>query len=362
MKRFVVLFSAVVVGFSPGVAQGATALIVGGAGPYAQLSDEQITTALGGYFADHHPRINVPFPGWAGFAYSIDVGADNLIAAIEATEGPKTIGGVSKGAPVIDEVLRRLMDDPYRPPRAELNAVIYGYPNRTVFARNGVEYRPLPATPYDVLIVKAQYDGLSDWPDNTLNLLAVLNALAGSAQLHVDSAFYDIDLVPREAPWYVETTNALGGTTTSILIPTPILPLLRPLAPGGVANSFVRSLDSVLRPIIDSAYDRTSVPVRVTRTAVSASDESHSGGAEWVTPRTARPITGERKPDRLPLVTGDTDDSDESASASPGNGEERAPDRRSDEKAQPRERDGESSPRRAARASRAPASATRGVS
>ncbi|UXA20400.1 PE-PPE domain-containing protein [Mycobacterium sp. SMC-4] len=267
MKRIFVLLSAVAIGFAPGVAHGATALIVGGAGPYAELNEQQIRSALGGYFADYD-LVKVPFPGWSTFAYSIDVGSDNMMAAIERTAGPKTIGGVSKGGPVIDEVLRRLMADPDRPPREELNAVIYGYPNRTVFESNGVEYRPLPETPYDILIVKAEYDGLADWPDDPRNFLAVVNALMGATQLHVNAAFYDINTVPREAPYYIETTNSLGGTTTSILIPTPILPLLRPLAPFGT-NPFVRYLDASLRPIIDAAYDRPAAPTQSARTPVA---------------------------------------------------------------------------------------------
>ncbi|MEZ0339551.1 PE-PPE domain-containing protein [Mycobacterium sp. pV006] len=285
MKRLAVLISAALVGLSPGIATGDTALIVGGAGPYAELDEQQIRSALGGYFATYD-LVKVEFPGWAGLGYSIDVGADNMMTAIAETPGPKTLGGVSKGAPVIDEVLRRLMEDDDRPAPAELNAVIYGYPNRTVFARNGVPYRPLPETPYDVLIVKAQYDGLADWPDNTLNFLAVVNALMGATQFHVDAAFYDIDLVPREAPYYTESVNGLGGKTTSILIPTPILPLLRPLAPNGVATDFVRFLDGLLRPVIDSAYNRAPVGVRSAITS-SAEDEKSSSAVELVKPLSA---------------------------------------------------------------------------
>lgn len=281
MKRLAVLISAALVGFAPGIATGDTALIVGGAGPYAELDEQQIRSALGGYFATHD-LVKVEFPGWASFGYSIDVGADNMMAAIAETPGPKTLGGVSKGAPVIDEVLRRLMNDENRPAPTDLDAVIYGYPNRTVFARNGVPYRPLPETPYDVLIVKAQYDGLADWPDNTLNFLAVVNALMGATQFHVDAAFYDIDLVPREAPYYTESVNGLGGKTTSILIPTPILPLLRPLAPNGVATDFVRFLDGILRPVIDSAYHRAPVPAppAFARTAAPVAVGSPGGGVD----------------------------------------------------------------------------------
>lgn len=253
MYRLFVLLGVIVLGFTPGIANGATALLVGGQGRYAELTDEQMATALGGYFAEYD-RVNVRYPNVGDFGESIEVGADALYAAVYETSGPKIIGGVSRGAPVIDEVLRRLMDDPNPPAPQEFSAVIYGAPSERVFSLSGVPYRPLPETPYDVTVIKTEYDGTSDWPDNQANLLAVVNALLGAAQVHVDAAFYDISTVPSE---YITTThNSQGGTTTSILIPTPVLPLLKSLADNGASPKFIDFLDSILRPIIDSAYDR----------------------------------------------------------------------------------------------------------
>lgn len=254
MKRLVAVLSVAVVGFSPGVANGATALIVGGKGDYATLTDEQMSTALGGYFADD-TRVSVPFPGTADFRHSTEVGEANLYQAIYSTPGPKIIGGVSEGVAAVEEVLRRLMQDQNRPGRDELAVVIYGRPNATLYRFGGVKYQPLPDTPYDILVVKAQYDGIADWPDDPFNLLAVMNALMGAQQLHVAAGFYDISTVPKE---YISTTpgNNGGGTTTTVLIPTPVLPLLKALADRGNSPELVKMLDSILRPIVDSAYRR----------------------------------------------------------------------------------------------------------
>lgn len=238
----------------PGVANSATALIVGGAGKYAVLTEEQMAAALGGRFKDY-TRVNVPFPGLPDdLRYSLDVGTENLHAAVYATPGPKTIGGVSEGAPVVDEVLRRLMNDPNPPPAGELNAVMLGTMSPIWYLFTGVDYRPVADTRYDVMVVKAEYDGIADWPDNWINVLAVANAVLGALQLHVSSAFYDISLVPPE--YVARKTNSEGGTTTTVLIPTPLLPLLKPLADAGASQETIDCLDGVIRPIIDSGYWR----------------------------------------------------------------------------------------------------------
>ncbi|WP_158013722.1 PE-PPE domain-containing protein [Mycolicibacterium vanbaalenii] len=238
----------------PGAAHSATALIVGGAGKYAVLTEEQMAAALGGRFKDY-TRVNVPFPGLPDdLRYSLDVGTENLHAAVYATPGPKTIGGVSEGAPVVDEVLRRLMNDPNPPPAGELNAVMLGTMSPIWYLFTGVDYRAVADTRYDVMVVKAEYDGIADWPDNWINVLAVANAVLGALQLHVSSAFYDISLVPPE--YVARKTNSEGGTTTTVLIPTPLLPLLKPLADAGASQETIDCLDGVIRPIIDSGYWR----------------------------------------------------------------------------------------------------------
>lgn len=254
MKRLCAAVGVLAVGCAPGLASASTALILGGAGRYADLTDEELANALGGYFADYDHRVNVPFAGTDDFGESIDAAADSMYDAVYSTPGKKTIGGVSQTAPAIAEVLRRLENDADAPPPSELDAAMYGAPSPFFFRLSGVDYQPLPETPYNLLIVKAEYDGVADFPDNPFNLLAVVNAYMGYNQLHYQAAFTDISQVPEE--YITKTENPKGGTTTTVLIPTKVLPLLKPFADAGMSDETVAYLDTILRPVIDSAYHR----------------------------------------------------------------------------------------------------------
>jgi hypothetical protein len=240
--------------------------LVGGQGSYAVLTEEQMSTAFGGYFANYDQRVSVPFPGDADFNVSIPEGATNLYNAVYAQPAGTvlTIGGVSKGAPSVIEALRRLeadrenTKDGLQPPDPDhMNVMIYGAPSRIYYA--GVRYRPdLPVTPYDVVLVSAEYDGIADMPDNMFNILAVLNAAQGADMLHVDAAF-NTDFANDPMHYKVEK-NADGGMVTTIVIPytDPILPLLHPMLDAGGDPAKLAKLSAALKPIIDSAYKRNS--------------------------------------------------------------------------------------------------------
>jgi hypothetical protein len=101
--------------------------------------------------------------------------------------------------------------------------------------------------------VFAQYDGVADFPDNPFNLLAVTNAIMGGEQLHVEAANYPI---LTQSTYYSQTTGSNGGTTTIVMIPTPVLPLLQPMLDAGADPAKVAALDAKLRPKIDRAYKR----------------------------------------------------------------------------------------------------------
>lgn len=271
MDRLVVLLGALIVALSTGVANASTALLLGGKGVYATLTEQQMAEAFGGYFADYDRRVNVPFPGKELYS-SVAKGADNLYAAVydPAYAGPKTIGGVSEGAPSVMEVLRRLeadradtTDGKEPPPPSELNVAIYGAPSKRFLGK--LADLPTPVTPYDVLIVRAEYDGLADFPDNGWNMLAVTNAVMGAMTLHVKNSNFDIRNNPTE---YTIDVNEAGGTTTTILIPADVLPILAPMVAFHFDPDFVAKLDSKLRPKIDSAYNRppmeTGIPPTLT--------------------------------------------------------------------------------------------------
>lgn len=299
--------AAVALGMLPGTADASTALLLGGKGKYKELSDQQMAEAFGGYFAGYDKRVNVPFPGTDDLYGSVQVGADNLYAAVYSTAGFKTIGGVSEGAPAVMEVLRRLEadaadpeDGKVPPPKSEMNVAIYGAPSKQLLGR--LADLPVPVTPYDIIIVRAEYDGIADFPDNAWNGLAVVNALMGAAQLHVQQSNFDIRNLPTE---YTIDTNGAGGTTTTILIPTAVLPILGPLVVLHFDPKLVAGLDKTLRPIVDSAYDRppmsTGIPPTLldapatptnTTGATAAATTVHEGLDDTATP--ARPTLFKR--------------------------------------------------------------------
>lgn len=280
MKRLCILLGAVMLGTAPGVGllsgtadATSTALLVGGHGEHAQLTEEEMSTALGGYFARYDTRIGVPFVDTGDYTTKLAVSADALYAAVYDTPGFETIGGVSEGAPAVSLVLNRLMNDRAHPEAghiapdpSDMNVAVYGYVSRMMFFGSGSRYVPLPVTPYDTLIVKAEYDGIADFPDRPLHLLAVVNALMGAQELHVDAAYSDIMKQPTK---YTITTNALGGTTTTVLIPTPVLPLLTPLRDAGAPPQVLATMDRILRPIINTAYRRPRWQVGIPETVLA---------------------------------------------------------------------------------------------
>ncbi|MCV7071778.1 PE-PPE domain-containing protein [Mycolicibacterium rufum] len=286
MKRLVILLALSLLAISPATAHAATALLVGGAGKYHVLTDEDMATAMGGYFADY-TRVNVAFPGQVNrFKYSVDVGTANLYAAVYDTAGPTTIGSVSAGSPVIYNVLRMLDQDPNPPAPTELDAAVYGGISPRWYRGTGVKYQPLPETPYNLKVVKAEYDGIADWPDNPFNGLAAVNAVMGAFLLHVPMAYYDISQVPADHIT-VSEPNSRGGVTTSILIPTPVLPLLQPMLQKGADPDRIAQLDAKLRPIVDRAYKRnqtTTVDATAatkTTEATEASDRQEPRRIRW---------------------------------------------------------------------------------
>lgn len=112
--------------------------------------------------------------------------------------------------------------------------------------------RTAPLTTVDVA---RQYDAISDFPTNPLDLLASLNALCGYFIIHV-------------APFGGGTPELQGQyqDSTYYLIPTPTLPLLMPMARLPVVGPFLAAvLDPPLRVLVEAGYDRTLNPGVPTR-------------------------------------------------------------------------------------------------
>lgn len=224
---------------------------------------------------------------------------DSIIAGVQSMDqgitdlytqhpGEKIIvAGASAGTFVVNEEMallaQRIANGDPVPPADQLEFIVLGDGNRGMFKGFiGVELPllkytmiDLPVTPYNVTVVTGEYDGMGNWPDRWWNLLADFNALAGTSviqqalptqivdalhleefgSVHREAMDADLSLVP-EKNITVSAPNALGGVTTTYIVPTPDLPMLRPLKGFGVSQETIDALTTVLKPIIDSAYVR----------------------------------------------------------------------------------------------------------
>lgn len=276
----------------------ATVLVMGGLG-YEDVDPALIPTLLGGRYANEtcldEPCLRgLPWPGSLvpSLNASVQVGIVNMDTAIRNTPGPKVVIGASGSTLVVDEEMRALANDSTAPPKDELSFVVLGDANRSMFRPlQGIKLPlfdytvpEIPVTKYDVLVVAGEYDGLGDWPDRWWNLLADYNALTGTSLIQqivpdpIMSALHledygsvhrqsmDADLTQVPAKNITVSKNELGGITTTYLVPTPDLPMLRPLKGLGVPQPVIDALEGVLRPIVDSAYYRND-PMTIGSTA-----------------------------------------------------------------------------------------------
>jgi hypothetical protein len=251
-------------------AAGDTALYVGGTGWPGTPTHSQMTWLQNDVYAGRDDTlVGVGYPASPVMMNeSIAVGAKQLGDAVTATAGPKTVVGVSQGSLVLHAEERRLMALPVgqRPADDQLRFVYIGDPARPSggvanWVPEGVRVpgigisrlEPLVDTPYETVYVTREYDGIADFPDRPQNLLATANAVMGVVYLHPN---YGVDLTKVPKRNITETTNDLGGRTTSYLVPTKDLPLTQPLRQVGVPRSIVDEVDKHLRPMVDAGYKR----------------------------------------------------------------------------------------------------------
>ena len=193
------------------------------------------------------------------------------IAAIhdapETADEDVVLLGHSQGGQVIYSALRDWSTGALPAPDPEhVTWVSTGNPeNKYGGTMGGIGYtngEGLPADlDYDGLEVIRQYDGWADEPDDTGNLLAVINAQIGRQTLH--TAYEDVDL---HDPRNVTTTEYYcdvgvcsesnhTAKVTYVWVPTDTLPLVAWTGP------FAPALDNMLRPIVDKAYTgRPAIP------------------------------------------------------------------------------------------------------
>ena len=210
---------------------------------------------------------------WTGLdtttgAQSIAVGVPALDQAIRSAQGKgqTLVIGESLGSLVADQQLRDLAERPDAPDPATVRFEVIAPPRRpggllsylpvgAYEPITGTTIKPAPETPYDVTVIKIQYDAIASFPDRPWHLLAVLNAIAGGINYHgpehYSEAAQDV-MNGRVPPEYISTTvNSKGGVTTTYRVQEDPA-LLHPLAP--VFPVAVAAVHKVLTPIISLGY------------------------------------------------------------------------------------------------------------
>jgi 3'-(hydroxy)phthioceranyl-2'-palmitoyl(stearoyl)-2-O-sulfo-trehalose (hydroxy)phthioceranyltransferase len=232
-------------------ALAATALMIGGIG-VGTVPDSVMSSVLKGAYTGHQ-RKSVNWSGSPNLGQSIPEAANILDQEIDealAKGESVTVVGMSAGSLAVEEVLRRRANDPAN---ANLTFVVIadsgrqpfftgaGSPLSTLF---GYVFRAPAETPYNVIVVVHEYDGLSDLPDRLWNGLAMANAMAGAVLFHNATFFADLSKLPATS-----TRNSKGGLTTSYLIPAERLPLVQ-LMP------WLAPMEETLRQQVDAGYTR----------------------------------------------------------------------------------------------------------
>lgn len=250
---------------------------------YTQSAGIQYYPALQRVLVDYPAGIIDNFPeGAPAVGPSVQIGTEQLDAAIHNyAQGPAVAIGLSEGGLVLDAERARLASDPTAPAPDLLSFTTFGDPvGRHAFGESFlttlfepgtripfIDYDiPTPVqSQYDTTAVVAAYDGYADFPDRPDNLLASANALMGALFFHTGVAFSDPAAVPPQN--VIATTNALGATQTTYLVPPRFLPLTWPLRDAGVPDDVVNQLDDALRPIVAAGYSRnddaSSRPVNI---------------------------------------------------------------------------------------------------
>ncbi|WP_319446019.1 MULTISPECIES: PE-PPE domain-containing protein [unclassified Mycobacterium] len=209
-----------------------------------------------------YPASFAPFAGTIALDKSVAQGVSALDAAIRAVPAgePIQLVGVSQGDVVLSVELRALMAN--LPANTDITVVRVADPTSPtgIMGRNaglrlpGLTFVSAPETPFDTVYITRQYDGIADWPARQLNVLADVNAVLGAFYLH-DQPNYAGDLASLPAGNVTTTTNSLGATTTTYLIPnTGLLPILRPFQDLGVDERLLDAVQVPLQRVIDSAY------------------------------------------------------------------------------------------------------------
>lgn len=301
------------------------ALIVGGTSfpTLEQSFMEQLwptwSTSLGLANATVPDLINVaypaqlyPFTDGEFLGPSVAAGVNNLLGLVNTTYTAGAhliVWGISQGALVLDSAQRMLAGNPAAPPPGSLTFVRVADPAASItgmlnflpdlimskFLHLEDAVRTPVDSQYNTIVVTNEYDAFADFPNRPWNLLAVANAIVGLWYRHAQTGAADLTAVPAQN--ISTTVNSQGASTTTYLVPSPLLPLTQPLRDAGVAAGVVDKLDAALRPIVDAGYTRNEAAVTPADTAPAAPTAVAAAhpSPEEITDRIARPTTPPRR-------------------------------------------------------------------
>ncbi|MEH3142363.1 MAG: PE-PPE domain-containing protein [Mycobacterium kyogaense] len=270
-----------------GASAVSTAVIIGGI-KIKSMDDTLMKPLLEGAFKND-VRTSVSWPAEAGpysgkgdmtLGASIRIGIPNLDAAIDTAvgnlQGPNdkvTVVGLSAGSLVVNEVMRQWMEEGTMPDPSKVTFIVVEDSSRQELIKDAkysskydYTYQPPPVTPFNVVVITGEYDGMADMPDRPWNFLAMANAMAGSIVVHVP-VMYTTSMAELEAlkgtKYYSETVNAKGGVTEHYLVPTATLPLVQ-LMP------WLKPKEAELKAKIDKGYSRYDAAPAVKVAALTA--------------------------------------------------------------------------------------------
>ena len=175
--------------------------------------------------------------------------------------GPFVIYGYSQSATIATLEKRTLAAEQNPPATSFFVLENPNRPNGGILARApgltipilGVTFSgPTPTnTPFPTIDVARQYDGVADTPLNPLDVLSDINAAFGFALLHGGAPSLSLSNAQFQGQF---------GDTSYYLFPTPLLPLLMPLASLGVPSPLLDVFDAPLRVLVEAGYNRTISP------------------------------------------------------------------------------------------------------
>jgi hypothetical protein len=207
------------------------------------------------------------------FDLSVLAGTTVIDAAIDATTEPTVVFGYSQSSVIATAAKRRLAERAADAANAEsmppVSFVMLANPNRPNGGLNarfpGAFIEKLgwtfsAAAPTDTgfttIDVARQYDLFADFPRYPLNAIATANAVV--ALLYGTHDYLPVTVDPADPRYDPNTVVQQFGDTTYYFIPTPMLPLLRPLRDLGGDPVLLDAVEPAMRVLVEFGYDRST--------------------------------------------------------------------------------------------------------